>query len=401
MPKLPSTLVEALRARAVIPFVGAGVSRAVTDEAGEPLFPTWRGLLLSAAERLRAEGQVKKANRVQADVEDDDHRHAAEVARSALGALWFDFLREQFDPPAGRVQGGSLELARAVWKLGSPLVVTTNYDRVLGWASPQERDVRHWTVSDAENLAEIHRGNLEMPVVWHLHGFIDRPKEIILTPDGYKRLYPEEGQVEEAYEAARWTLRHLLTARTFLFIGFGMEEAIRQQIRWVREIFAGAGGKHFVLVREQEAGAMEKELQGLSVQAVPFGEFGQLLLDLLGEMAGYVESGRAAAPLPPLDADQAPFVFVDEKEPGAKLDGERDGLGFAGIEFGLEQTGEADIIQWHNGQPAAAERLLQETPRRGVGELAQFGEHALRNQDARKLGLKKCMAADDEQVGER
>jgi hypothetical protein len=55
-------------------------------------------------------------------VEDDDYRHAAEVARGALGALWFDFLKGQFDPPAGRVWGASLDLARAVWKLGSPLV---------------------------------------------------------------------------------------------------------------------------------------------------------------------------------------------------------------------------------------------------------------------------------------
>jgi hypothetical protein len=37
------------------------------------------------------------------------------------------------------------------------------------------------------------------------------------------------------------TLRHLLTARTFLFIGFGMEGAIQRQIRWVRETFAARG----------------------------------------------------------------------------------------------------------------------------------------------------------------
>src|ERR1035438_4803113 len=249
MQDLPSTLVEALKARAVIPFVGAGVSRAVTDEAGQPLFPTWRGLLLAASERLRAEGLATKANRVQADVEDGDYLHAAELARDAMGALWFDFLRVHFDPPDGRVRPASLDVARAVWRLGSPLVVTTNYDKVLRWASPQERDLRHWTVSDRVNLVDIHRDCVGQPVVWHLHGFIDRPEEIILTPDGYQTLYPTGGQIQVNYEAALETLRHLLTARTFLFIGFGMEEAIRQQIRWVRETFAGAGGKHFEIGR--------------------------------------------------------------------------------------------------------------------------------------------------------
>ena len=158
MQNLPSTLVEALKARAVIPFAGAGVSRAVTDEAGQPLFPTWRGLLLAASDRLRAEGLTAKANRVRATLEDNDYLDAAKVTRDALGALWFDFLKGQFDAPAERVRPASLDVARAVWRLGSPLVVTTNYDKVLRWASPQERDVRHWTVSDRVNLVDIHNG---------------------------------------------------------------------------------------------------------------------------------------------------------------------------------------------------------------------------------------------------
>jgi hypothetical protein len=193
----------------------------------------------------RAEGQTTKANRVQATLEDTDdpdaYLDAAKVARDARGALWFPFLKAQFDPPAERVRPASLDVARAIWRLGSPLVVTTNYDKVLRWASPQERDLRHWTVSDRVNLVDIHRDCVGQPAVWHLHGFIDRPEEIILTPDGYSMLYPTAGQVQVDYEAALVTLRHLLTARTFLFIGFGMEGAIQRQIRWVRETFAARG----------------------------------------------------------------------------------------------------------------------------------------------------------------
>src|ERR1039458_7790739 len=104
MGNLPSTLVEALKAREVIPFAGAGVSRAVTDEAGRHLFPTWRGLLLAASDRLRAEGLATKANRVQAELEDNEYLGAAEVARDALGAPWFPFLKAPFDPPAEHVR---------------------------------------------------------------------------------------------------------------------------------------------------------------------------------------------------------------------------------------------------------------------------------------------------------
>ena len=124
MCELPTTLVKALKAREVIPFVGAGVSRAVADEAGQPLFPTWRGLLDAAVERLRAEGLDKKAKRVQADLEDGEFLDAAKVARDALGVLWYDFLKVQFDPPPKRVAQTTLDVARAIWQLGSRLVVT-------------------------------------------------------------------------------------------------------------------------------------------------------------------------------------------------------------------------------------------------------------------------------------
>src|ERR1017187_8046059 len=83
MGNLPSNLVDALKAREVIPFAGAGVSRAVTDDTGRHLFPTWHGLLLAASDRLRAEGLTKKANRVQAELEDNEYLDAAKVARDA------------------------------------------------------------------------------------------------------------------------------------------------------------------------------------------------------------------------------------------------------------------------------------------------------------------------------
>ncbi len=73
---------------------------------------------------------------------------AAKVARDALGPVWFEFLKAQFNPLSEQARPESLELARLVWRLGSPLAVTTNYDRVLGWACPQPADLRHWTVSD-------------------------------------------------------------------------------------------------------------------------------------------------------------------------------------------------------------------------------------------------------------
>src|SRR5262249_41038175 len=172
----------------------------------------------------------------------------------------------------------SLELARAVWRVGSPLVVTTNYDNVLRWSCPDKDDLRQWTPTTAAPLTEVLKDRVLRPTLWHLHGHIARPEEIILATADYQRLYESAG-----HAAALATLRHLLAGRTFLFIGFGMEPAIRDQIRWVLDTFHGAGGGHYVLTKD--AAAMERDLNGLSVQAIPYSAHGQPLLDLMAELA--------------------------------------------------------------------------------------------------------------------
>ena len=61
---------------------------------------------------------------------------------------------------------------------------------------------------------------------------------LILTPDGYNRLYPAAGEVEHRYHAALETLRSGLISHSFLFIGLSLDDAdLAQQLRGVHEIF--------------------------------------------------------------------------------------------------------------------------------------------------------------------
>ena len=267
----PHGLIEKLHKGEVIPFVGAGVSRAVRDLSGQPLFPSWPELLARAVERLRADQNHKKANRAAGELEDNDY----------------------------------LAAAKAVWQLGSQLVITTNYDRVLHFAQPH---TRYWTSNDRAALANPITTS---PTVWHLHGIIDHPEHLILTPAGYQLLYPDS-QIQAAHEAARSTLRHLLTQRTFLFIGFGMEQALKDQIQWVRDTYAGAGGHHYVLVTEANQAAMEKDLAGLSVQCLPYPSHADLPLKLQ-EMAQHINT-KPATQLLRLTADPAPYLEYLRKD---------------------------------------------------------------------------------------
>src|SRR5690242_8098140 len=97
---VPKTMEDRLRAGKIIPFVGAGVSMAVTNkESGERLFPSWKTLLEHAADRLDEEKKPAYANAVRSllQFEPPDYLDAARRARQGLGSVWFQFIKEHID----------------------------------------------------------------------------------------------------------------------------------------------------------------------------------------------------------------------------------------------------------------------------------------------------------------
>ncbi len=296
---IPRHLEDRLHDGRVIPFVGAGVSMAVERRGGGRLFPSWKQLLLDGAARLEHDG--KKADVVRALVEDDepDYLQAAKKLRDKLGARWGAFLKDAIDVPRAEVDDESLELARAMWRLGSRLVVTTNYDQVLKWACPDELrdDCKTWDVdAPAEQAEYLQRGEVRAPTVWHLHGNIDNAAGLVLTPDGYAALYPAAGHTEPRHQAALETLRHLLASRSFLFVGFSLDdEHFGVELERMLDVFEGFGGPHYALVHQQSAERLR--LLGKPVEPLVFADFGQPLLELLGELAHCVDPALEVGPV--------------------------------------------------------------------------------------------------------
>ncbi|WP_437886441.1 SIR2 family NAD-dependent protein deacylase [Sorangium sp. So ce307] len=285
----PRSLVEALRRKQLVPFVGAGVSMAVRRTSdGSSLFPSWPALLARAAVRLGEEGRTRDAALVDALLALDAPRllDAAREAKRALGPTWSRFLVEQLSPDAKDVRPASLDLARLVWGLGSQLVITTNYDAVLRWACPDPGNLREWNIETPSGLVELLQGAVQRPTVWHLHGTIHHVDDIILTPDGYTALYPPSPTVEVRYRAALESLRTQMAGRTLLFVGVSLEDRVfGDQLRWVSEAFRGASGPHFALVRSEDRKAFERRAAELPVEVVEFDAFGEPLLARLRALA--------------------------------------------------------------------------------------------------------------------
>ncbi|HVF44963.1 MAG TPA: SIR2 family protein, partial [Pyrinomonadaceae bacterium] len=295
---IPNTLKRRLREGKVIPFVGAGVSMSVRErDGGGPLFPSWREMLERAARRLEAEGNEEHARLVTSflSLKTPNYLEAARYAREGMGAaIWFDFLREQLDKSPDSATSESLELAGAIWKLGGKLVITTNFDRVMHWASPRQGGPTSWDIEAPAELAALLRDGLSNPTVWHLHGQIHNTAKLILTPERYSLLYPDakSDDAEKPYRAALHTLRSLLTSHSFLFIGFSLDDVFfRRQLEDINQIYEGAAGPHYVLMREADVQLGLKDEK--SVKVVKFSDFGEPLLRLVRDLGA--EATRDAA----------------------------------------------------------------------------------------------------------
>ena len=284
---LPKTLVESLVKGTVIPFVGAGVSMAVRRKDGMPAFPNWKELLLRAADRIEAEGRTEHSI-VRAMLEQTPPRYmeSADWARKGLGSHWAAFLGECLGITRNDVDDQSLELARRLWQLGSRLVITTNYDRVLRWACANAGDIDEWPIEAPAGQVAALRRALVNPTVWHLHGSLTDPTKIILSPDGYAELYTNTDDSQKSrYRAALETLRGLMATDHLLFVGFSLDDPfLKRQLEWVRDTFQGCTGPHYALARKGEIQGMRAKVEGIELDFVEFESFGERLLARLDEL---------------------------------------------------------------------------------------------------------------------
>ncbi len=309
----------------------------------KPLFPRWKGLLLAGVERLRAEGKDRHAEFVRFLVEvDQDYLGAAQRLRRELGALWSEFLRDQLLVKKTDVAAASLALPRAVWKLGSRVLVTTNYDHVLGWTCPDELlteyDLTCWDIESVAEQAELLRAETMRPTVWHLHGRIDNVVRLVLTPDGYRRLYGSDEQ-EERHRAALATLRKLLASRSFLFLGFSLDdECFGVELRGVRELYQGFDGPHYAFVRAKDAERVRK----LGVEPLIYEDHSDL--PALVEELGREAATSADAPAPILPDEPPPTDWT------AYLESVMDQTGHVEIR-GISSSSSVEApVHWNEGR---------------------------------------------------
>ncbi len=307
---IPPSLQSALAARKVIPFAGAGVSMSVRKKDGSPFLPSWTDLLNAAVTELEAQGKTDEAGAVRLHIRRGLFLEAAQEAKQSLGSGWAVFLRSMLDGDPSDLDADTLRLPEDLWHLAHPLIITTNFDRLLRETCPEKARLNLIDIEGPAEQSDVMRGIAAQPTLWHLHGRIDNLASVILTPDGFERLYGSPN-AEVQYRTARAVLQTLLRTHTLLFVGFSFDDrAIGTELHAFAEIMQGAGGNHYAILRREDADRIGT--LGLPIEPLVVSDFGQPVLDLLSELRGFIGagmSGRAPATddgTPPAVADYDP-----------------------------------------------------------------------------------------------
>lgn len=292
-PHISPGLLEYIAAKRVTPFVGSGLSRTVRRRRdGAPAFPSWEELLNQIADKIKEEWSHKPhyANRVRnasewltADEWLDNHHNIElllgtfDYAKRMLGdKTWQDLLKQLFSPRFNEVDTSSLSLARQVWRLGSQLILTTNFDECLKWSSPSPSFCRPLTRYNENALGELHCGPPIDPTIVHIHGSISDASKLVITQAEYNALYSDaNAMVDVVTSIAKQT--HLL------FIGYGLRDReIPALLEYVDTLYRNGTPKHFAVLPEREAEELQR--RGLKVHPIVYRDVSELPL-ILNELA--------------------------------------------------------------------------------------------------------------------
>jgi SIR2-like domain len=111
----------------------------------------------------------------------------------------------------------------ALAELGFPLVITTNYDKLFERALiTAGRDPRVGVYTpNLEATPDDYDPTAESPVLFKLHGDIDRPDTIVITDEDYIQFVLRMSN-KEPYDPIPLTLKYCLTRWTTLFVGYSL-----------------------------------------------------------------------------------------------------------------------------------------------------------------------------------
>ncbi len=262
---VPPRLIEAAKKQNLIPLIGAGISR----QAGAG-FPNWNELLLQMKERAVVRGYINQteAQEIEQMISRGQSLMAAEGLRYSLPSDEYEtILEEQFNPP--NVQPA--EVHKALFRLRPPLILTTNYDRLLedGYAQEFQRApqvITHRDAVMAQRYLQSGRLTPDRPLIFKIHGTIDQPDSIVLSERDYRELmYRQPGY---------WlVLSAIFLTKVILMLGFSFADVeLKLLLEELRESLKHRSHPDYIYLPGTSVGSVETRRlrEDFGVEVIPY-----------------------------------------------------------------------------------------------------------------------------------
>jgi hypothetical protein len=242
-----------------VPFIGAGVS--VLAEC-----PTW-GELADGALRACVHAQNFTHSQL-AQIKHLTPRVKLSIARGLEAEHGFSIDYAKLIHPKNGYEENDIgkRVYRSLGKLGQTFV-TTNYDAWLDTeisdatmsvdSSIADQDTTAEAPSKRRSIFDVNEftpANLNQPkCVFHLHGSLDQPSEMVITTRDYIKRYANGDSANSSQRENRTLtfLSHLFQTKTVLFVGYGLEdlEILEYVIQRARILPSSdqAQARHFML----------------------------------------------------------------------------------------------------------------------------------------------------------
>ena len=215
----------------LVPFVGAGVSRAAN-------LPSWKGLADAVVETLYGFRLATEAEL--AAVRAQDPLAILTFCKAKIGD---DAFRRQIvsalSTPSDLVVP---EIARLCWRLNEAFVVTTNLDDLLERAAPTLDGVPAQSLTPLDSLGAA----LTQPGrrILHLHGVLPRYDSWVMAHEEYDRVVAPSSPTGA-------TLQTLLLDRVLLFVGYACDDPdLNLFLDRFRSSFPRGSNQHYALLPE-------------------------------------------------------------------------------------------------------------------------------------------------------
>jgi tetratricopeptide (TPR) repeat protein len=257
-------LVNDLRERRIIPFVGSGLSaQSGLPDAKRLAEMMWKEL-----------HPGKRLPRKPVSLFLTAHEYRGKFS---AGYSW-RFLQDLF---RRSTQASAAHTALA--RFPSELFITTNYDKLLETALQDVYGNPPYTVLDASDLLALNRwGHRERSTVVKLHGDIDSYESIILTQQDYIDFLERKGDLIEA-------LAYIVAKQPFLFIGYSLVDPdIHKIFERANEIAKGMT-QSYILVPWKPDRNLQATLKKFNISSIEYGSYNALSA-YLHKLADYSHS---------------------------------------------------------------------------------------------------------------